>query len=75
MRQSLGAALFLAGRPAEASAAFREALVQTPNNGWALYGLARSEEAQGRKLEAAAARQAFAKAWMGKADWLRMERL
>lgn len=73
--QSLGAALLLAGRPGEASQAFRAALVQAPNNGWALYGLARSEAAQGRKLEAAAARRAFDRAWIGNAGWLRLERL
>lgn len=75
VRQSLGAALFLDGRYDDASRAFREALVQTPNNGWALYGLARSEAAQGHQLEAAAARKAFARAWLGKESWLRMERL
>lgn len=73
--QSLGAALFLAGRPGEASEAFRAALAQAPNSGWALYGLARSEAAQGRKVEAAAARRALAGAWAGKPGWLRMERL
>lgn len=75
VRQSLGAAQFLAGRYNEASRTFREALVQAPHNGWALYGLARSEDAQGRRLEAAAARKAFSKAWLGKQGWLRMERL
>lgn len=75
VRQSLGAALFLAGRYDEASQAFRDALVQAPHNGWVLYGLARSEAAQGNRLEAAAARQALSKAWMGKKDWLRMDRL
>ncbi|MCM8729879.1 hypothetical protein ACFO8O_02690 [Hephaestia sp. GCM10023244] len=75
VRQSLGAALFMAGRHAEASQAFREALVQSPHNGWVLYGLAESEAAQGHRLEAAAARQAFAKAWAGDKSWLRMERL
>lgn len=75
VHQSLGAALFLDGRHAEASQAFRAALAQTPNNGWALYGLARSEEARGHKAEAAAARQALSKAWLGDKDWLRMERL
>lgn len=75
VRQSLGAALFQAGRPAEASDAFRAALTQAPNNGWALYGLARSEAAQGKKLEAAAARRALSKAWLGKESWLRMDRL
>ncbi len=75
VRQSLGAALFLAGRHSEASQAFRAALVQTPNNGWILWGLSRSEAAQGHKPEAAAARQAFSKAWLGDKRWLRMDRL
>jgi tetratricopeptide (TPR) repeat protein len=75
VRQSLGAALFLAGRHAEASEAFRAALLQAPDNGWALYGLARSEATQGRAAEAAAARRAFDRAWAGQARWLRMERL
>jgi tetratricopeptide (TPR) repeat protein len=75
VNQSLGAALYLAGRYDEASQAFRAALTQAPNNGWVLYGLAESEAAQGRKVDAAAARQAFAKHWAGKPDWLRMERL
>ena len=75
VKQSLGAALFRAGRHAEASDAFRGALAQTPNNGWALYGLGRSEAAQGHKLEAAAANKALSKAWTGDARWLRMDRL
>ena len=75
VHQSLGAALFLAGKPAEASEAFRTALAQTPRNGWALYGLARSEEAQGRTADAQAARQAFVRSWAGRPEWLRMERL
>ena len=75
VRQSLGAALFLAGDYSEASQAFRAALVQTPNNGWILYGLARSEAAQGHQLEAAAAKRAFSKAWLGDRSWLNMERL
>lgn len=75
VNQSLGAALYQAGRPAEAAEAFRYALVQTPNNGWALYGLARSEAAQGHATEAAAAEQALKTAWLGDARWLRMDRL
>ncbi|HEY1146531.1 MAG TPA: hypothetical protein VGE84_09355 [Allosphingosinicella sp.] len=73
--QSLGAALFQDRRYAEAANAFRAALVQAPNNGWALYGLMQSETAQGHVVEAAAARQAFAKAWLGDRSWLRMNRL
>jgi len=73
--QSLGAALFQDRRYAEAAEAFRAALVQTPNNGWALYGLMRSEAAQGRAPEATAAKQALTKAWLGDQRWLRMDRL
>lgn len=73
--QSLGAALLRAGRPNEASRAFRQALIQTPNNGWALYGLAESEAAQGHAVEAAAARRALDRAWLGDPRWLRLERL
>lgn len=75
VRQSLGAALFEAQRYSEASDAFRAALTQAPNNGWALYGLSRSEAAQGRRLEAAAAEKALGKAWLGDRRWLRMDRL
>lgn len=73
--QSLGAALFGAGRFEEASRAFQAALQQTPRNGWALYGLAQSEDALGHESEAAAARAAFQRAWLGDPSWLRMERL
>ena len=73
--QSLGAALFGAGRFEEASRAFQAALQQTPQNGWALYGLAQSEDAMGHQSEAVAARAAFQRAWLGDPAWLRMERL
>lgn len=75
VNQSLGAALYRTGRYAEASQAFRTALVQTPRNGWALYGLAQSEQAQGHALEAAAARQALKRDWLGDSSWLTMDRL
>jgi len=75
VNQSLGAALYQGKRYAEAAEAFRAALVQTPNNGWALYGLMRSETALGHKPEAAAAQQALTKAWLGDPRWLRMDRL
>lgn len=73
--QSLGAALYQAGRPAEAAVAFRYALAQTPNNGWALYGLARSEAAQGNADEARTAEASLRAAWLGDRRWLRMDRL
>ncbi|MFK0297783.1 tetratricopeptide repeat protein [Brevundimonas sp. NPDC090276] len=75
VNQSLGAALYQAGRPAEAAVAFRYALAQTPNNGWALYGLARSEAAQGNADEARTAEASLRSAWQGDRRWLRMDRL
>ena len=73
--QSLGAALYRAGRYDEARGAFTGALAQSPNNGWALYGLAASERALGRRLQAAAAQAALNKAWSGNRALLTMERL
>ncbi len=75
VQQSLGAALFRAGRLEEARAAFRAALVRAPNNGWALYGLAETERALGHRAEAAAAQSALQRAWLGDRRWLRMDRL
>ncbi len=75
VNQSLGAALLKAGKAGEAAQAFRTALLQTPSNGWALYGLAEAEAAQGNRLEAAAARRALKRAWIGNRAWLKLERL
>ncbi len=75
VHQSLGAALYKAGKYAEAREAFTMALTQSPNNGWALYGLAATNRATGLKAEAAAADAALKKAWIGDPGWLRMERL
>jgi tetratricopeptide (TPR) repeat protein len=75
VHQSLGATLYRAGRYRQASTAFQTALVQSPNNGWVLYGLAASERALGRRGEAAAANAALNKAWSGNRAWLRMDRL
>jgi tetratricopeptide (TPR) repeat protein len=73
--QSLGAALYRAGKYDEARQAFTAALARYPNNGWALYGLSLAERAQGRPAQAAAARAALNRAWMGDPRWLRMERI
>jgi len=75
VQQSLGAALYRSGRYDEAREAFTAALAHYPNNGWALYGLAASERALGRPLQATAAQAALGKAWMGNRAMLRMERL
>ena len=75
VRQSLGAAQFALGDYAGAQASFKSALTRWPGNGWALYGLAQSERALRRRVEAAAAEEALKRAWLGDPAWLRMERL
>lgn len=62
MRQTLGAILLQAGRNAEAEATYREELRRNPDNGWSLFGLAASLEAQG-KPEAAQAMERFHAIW------------
>jgi tetratricopeptide (TPR) repeat protein len=59
VRQNLGAVLFEAGRLDEAEAEYRADLEQFPSNGWSLFGLARSLEAQGQTDEAAETWQRF----------------
>jgi tetratricopeptide (TPR) repeat protein len=65
VRQSLGAALLIAGRAEEAAEVLRRSLVDAPNNGWALYGLMQAQKAQGDGLAAAVTEQLFEKAWAG----------
>jgi pimeloyl-ACP methyl ester carboxylesterase/tetratricopeptide (TPR) repeat protein len=62
-RQVLGALLLEAGRAAEAEAVYREDLTRFRENGWSLFGLAKSLEAQGKSGEALDARRRFEKAW------------
>tara|TARA_R110001599_G_scaffold353688_1_gene595332 strand:+ start:13920 stop:15659 length:1740 start_codon:yes stop_codon:yes gene_type:complete len=62
-RQTLGHALLLAGDNVEAEAVFRADLAQYPRNGWSLFGLARSLEAQGKEKEAALVQQRFGNIW------------
>lgn len=67
VRHALGASLLRAGKPAEAELVYREDLVHWPENGWSLYGLARSLEAQGKQQEAAEVQKRFKRVWQ-KAD-------
>ena len=62
-RQVLGAILLEAGRPLEAETIYQEDLQRFRENGWSLFGLQRSLEAQGRQADAAAAKHRFEKAW------------
>jgi tetratricopeptide (TPR) repeat protein len=61
VRQSLGAALLAAGRPADAERVYRDDLLRNPHNGWSLYGLAQALRAQHK--DDADARRQFAAAW------------
>ena len=62
-RQSLGAALLANGELTEAEAVFRRDLELYPHNGWSMFGLAQSLEAQGKSDEADEVRHHFDAAW------------
>jgi tetratricopeptide (TPR) repeat protein len=63
VRQTLGAAYQKAGRYTEAENVYQEDLKNFPNNGWSLYGLYLSLDAQGRSGDAQQAKERFNKAW------------
>jgi len=60
----LGAALLDNRQPAEAEAVYRESLKTYRGDGWALFGLAQSLDAQGKHAEAADVRHQFDAAWV-----------
>lgn len=62
-RHALGAALLEAGKPKEAEAVYRDDLKRHPENGWALFGLAKSLRAQNLAKQAAPIEARFTKAW------------
>ncbi len=63
VRQSLGAVLLQADRAAEAETVYWEDLRRNPENGWSLFGLMKSLEAQGKTEQAEEIAQRFRKAW------------
>jgi tetratricopeptide (TPR) repeat protein len=68
VRHSLGATLMNAGRHAEAEQVYRDDLARLPNNGWSLFGLARSLRLQKKgESEVAELDARYAKIW-SKAD-------
>ena len=75
VRQTLGAALALKGDYQEARDAFRDSLARTPNNGWALYGLAQTYEREGKAREAREVEKYFGRAWTGERARLDLARL
>jgi tetratricopeptide (TPR) repeat protein len=62
-RHTLGAVLLGAKRFKEAERIFREDLAKTPENGWALYGLAEALKQSGDSKGAEDAMARFAKVW------------
>jgi tetratricopeptide (TPR) repeat protein len=75
IRQSLGATLLMAGRAEEALETFQAALIDAPNNGWALYGLMEAQTALGDEVGAAASAKLLEQAWAGERDLLALARL
>ena len=68
VRHALGAVLMSRGRLAEAEAVYRDDLKRLPDNGWSLYGLARSLRLQKKgESEAAPLETKFKLIW-AKAD-------
>jgi tetratricopeptide (TPR) repeat protein len=63
VRHALGAALLQAGKAQEAERVYREDLAKLPENGWSLFGLARSLRLQGKDDEAASMEARFTRAW------------
>jgi len=63
VRHVLGAVLLDSGDARAAETAYREELEHHTENGWSLFGLARSLRAQGREQDAVAVEQRFRKAW------------
>jgi hypothetical protein len=51
------------GKAVEAEQVYREELRRWPENGWSLFGLAQSLEAQGKRGEAGLIQARFKKAW------------
>lgn len=63
VRHVLGAVLLEAGRPAEAETVYWEDLRRSPENGWALFGLAQALRAQDKTELAELIEQRFRRAW------------
>lgn len=74
-RESLGAALLLAGNAAEAEKVFRKDLEDNPHNGRSLFGLAESLKKQGKAQAAQQAQKEFETAWKNADSKLRIEDL
>ncbi|MFN0112358.1 MAG: tetratricopeptide repeat protein [Blastocatellia bacterium] len=74
-RESLGAALLLAGNAAEAEKVFRKDLEDNPRNGRSLFGLAESLKKQGKAQAGQKVQREFDSAWKNADSRLKIEDL
>jgi tetratricopeptide (TPR) repeat protein len=75
VRESLGAALLLAGKTAEAERVFRDDLARHPRNARSLFGLHESLTRQGRQSDADWVKRSFDDAWKDADTTLTIESL
>lgn len=75
VRQSLGAALIMAGKPDEAQKEFAAALERERNSAWVLYGLKEAAKAKGDAAAEQKAAEDLAKIWKGDPATLTLGRL
>lgn len=75
VRQSLGAAYLMNNEPVKAIEAFQAALVEAPNNGWTIFGLAEAYDKAEQNEMADALRTYMATTWVGGDDVLVVENL
>jgi tetratricopeptide (TPR) repeat protein len=75
LRESLGGALLLAGRAADAEQVFRYDLIRHPRNARSLFGLGESLRKQGKSADAAWVDRAFEDAWKNADSKLTLEGL
>ncbi|NKB44653.1 MAG: tetratricopeptide repeat protein [Alphaproteobacteria bacterium] len=75
VRQSLGAAYLAAGRPDDAERALKASLIDAPNNGLALFGLAEVYKAKGDAVAAKLTEDLLSDAWAGTQADLDMSKL
>lgn len=68
VRQSLGAYLLLDGQTDRAEREFFKTLIESPNNAYALFGLAETYAARANERSEAYARHLFNEAWLGGAN-------
>ena len=75
VRQSLGAALIMTGKPEEAQKEFAAALERERNSAWVLYGIKEAAKAKGDTAAEQKAADDLAKVWKGDPAMLTLGRL